>query len=334
MKLDLTTLDAELRQKTLRPLYVVAGEEGYLRRTAVRLITEAMVAAGANESFKQTFAAQEVDAPKLLDAVRAVMLFGGRTFVVVRDGEKLSKDVLEALANYAEKPVASATLVIDAHKIDGRSRFMKVAEKTGGVVECKALYANQLPSWINMEVRRFDKKISQEAARFLADMVGNDLGQLAAALDRVSLYVGRQPTIELKDVEEAVVETAQRTVFELCNALGVRKVGKAVAVLGNLLDEGQAPVLVLNMIARHVRLLIKAKEIAAEAKGAPDIAKQLGVHPFFAKDYIAQARNFSAGELRRFFRELSRCDRAIKSSRLPRERILEKLILELCAQKI
>lgn len=329
-KLNVTQLDQELRSGRVRPLYVIVGPEAYLARTAVLRITDTVLGPEADQSSKQVYAGREVKTEALIDNLRAISLFSGHTLVIIREGDKIKKDVLDALASYAESPSEASTLVIEASKIDGRSKFMKTAGKHAVVIECNSLYANQIPSWINMEAGRFEKRIARDAAQFLADMVGTDLGQLSQALERVSLYVGKRPLIELKDVEEAVTETAQRTVFELGDAIGARKIDRALAVLHNLLEGGQAPVFVLNMIARHVRLLTKAREVAGRMQGAPDLARYLGVHPFFAKNYAQQAHNFSAKELRSFFSALSRCDRQLKSSRLPRERILEKLIFELC----
>ena len=65
------------------------------------------------------------------------------------------------------------------------------------------------------------------------------------------------------------------------------------------------------MIARHVRILIKAREVGGRIADNQELARYLGVHPFFAKNYAAQARNFSAQELRRFFQVLARCDRSL-----------------------
>lgn len=331
-KLSVTQLDQELRSGKVRPLYVIVGPEAYLARTATRRITDTVLGSEASPDSKQVYAGKEVKTEALIDSLRATSLFTGHTLVVIRDGDKLKKEVLTALASYVEAPSEASTLVIEASKIDGRNKFMKSADKHAAVIECKTLYANQLPSWINMEVARYEKRIARDAAQFLADMVGNDLGQLSQALERVSLYVGKRPLIELKDVEEAVTETAQRTVFELGDAIGARKTDRALAVLHNLLEGGQAPVFILNMIARHIRLLTKAREVAGRMQNPPDLARYLGVHPFFAKNYAQQARNFSAKELRSFFSALSRCDRQLKSSRLPRERILEKLIFELCGK--
>jgi len=329
-KLDITKLDQELRKGTIRPIYALVGPEAYLRNTARQLIEKAVVAADNTDASKQVFSAKEVDGAKVIDSLRSVSMFSGRQLVIIRDAEKLNKETVELLTKYAVSPVKESTLVLDAEKLDGRSKLMRTVEKEAVVLECKALYANQLPSWVGMEVRRQGKQMSHDAARFLSDMIGNDLGQLHQAIERVSLYVGDRQLIEMKDIEEAVIETAQRTVFDLGDAIGSRRVDRALSILANLLDAGQAPVFILNMISRHIRILIKAREVGGRIGSGPELARYLGVHPFFAKNYAEQSRNFSAQELRKYFRTLARCDRSLKSSRLPRERILEKLIFELC----
>jgi DNA polymerase-3 subunit delta len=145
--------------------------------------------------------------------------------------------------------------------------------------------------------------------------------------------VGKRSLIELSDVETSVAETTQRTIFELTDALGERNVHRAVQMLANVIDHGQAPVMILAMIARHFRILLKAKEVAGRISNPAEIARYLGVHPFFAKQYADQANNFSLNELKDNFAKLSECDRELKSSRLSRLRILEHLVMEILHKK-
>ena len=57
------------------------------------------------------------------------------------------------------------------------------------------------------------------------------------------------------------------------------------------------------------------------------MASYLGVNPYFVKNYMAQAKNYSLEQLKHKFSDLSECDRELKSSRVPNRIILEKLIL-------
>jgi len=326
-KIDVVELDSELKKGKIRPLYVIAGEEAYLAGSALSRIEESI---GAADLARHVFTGKEVSPHELLDTIRSVPLLGGRPVTIVRDAEGMSKDAFEKLADYIQKPLDSSTLILVASKLDGRSRFMQAASKNTAtaVVECKPLYANQVPSWINMELQRRGKRISQDAARYLADIVGQDLGQVAQAVERLTLFVGNRPTVDLKDIEESIAETTQRSIFELTDAIGRRKLSRAISVLGNLIEYSTPPVLILNMIARHFRILTRAREVEKKAGGA-EIASYLGVNPFFAKDYLEQSRLFSPSELKKDFGILARCDRELKSSRIPKERILERLIFDL-----
>lgn len=328
-KLDITSLDRELRADKVRPSYVVVGQESYLAQGAMRLIREKVCGVSSDDFSCRSFIAKEARPADVIDALRTVPFLSSRVLVIVRDAEAMPKDLTEAISAYIERPVDTSVLMVVGLKIDGRTRLMQVAADHGAVVECKPLYADRVPDWINIEVKKNGKQISREAARFLADMVGNDLGQLSQAIDRLVLYVGDRKTVDLADIEHSIAETHQHTIFELTDAVGERRLSKAVSLLDNILENGGAPVLTLNMLARHFRILSKAKEISGRIRDKAEIAKYLGVHPFYAANYMNQAKNFSGAELRNSFRTLHRCDRSIKSSRIPKERILEKALIEI-----
>jgi len=328
-KLDITGLDRELRSKQIQSIYIITGPETHLAQSAFRMIKEACgVSAGDDVSLK-TFSGKETRIEGVFATLRTVSMFGGRPVVAIREAESLSKDVLDALADYCVSPVESSTLVVIGEKLDGRTRFMQTASKNGTLIECKQLYMNQIPSWVGIESKRQGRQISQDAARFLSEIVGNDLGALSQSIERIILYIGEKKIIDLKDVEEAVAETRQRDVFELTDAVGLRQLSKAMSILHNVLENGESPILLLNMLARHFRILSKAKEISGRMEDGSQIAKYLGVHPYFAKNYLAQAKEFSKNELRASFNILHRCDRELKSSRVAKERIIEKALLGL-----
>ncbi len=334
-KISPTDLGRELQQGRIQPLYLLVGEEYFLVQDALGLIKEAVVGKHGDESAVLSLSAREADAGRVIGALRTVPLLGGRPMVIISDGGQLARDqeLLEALTAYAEAPVAQATLVIAAEKLDGRLKFSQQVAKSGTVVECKKLYDDKVPGWAGMQVKRRGRQISQEAAKFLAEMVGNDLGQIVQAIDRVILFIGERPTIELADVEQVVTDTHQRDVFALTDAVGQRNTARALSYLQNLLANGQAPPLIVHMLARHFRILAKAREIAGRTADRGEIARYIGVNPYFLDNYLSQARNFSRAELRASFAVLHRCDRESKSSRMPKERVLERAILKLTAQK-
>lgn len=328
--MNVQELESELRAGTLRGTYIIVGEEAYMAAQAVAGILQHVEKQCGEKPIQSQFEGKGVGRAELFDVLQSLSLLGGWRVVVVRDAAKLKKEIQEDIVDYLLKPAPSTTLILQATKFDGRSRLMVAANKQGGVVECKPLYANQVPSWIAALARRQGKQISLEAARYMADLVGNDTAQIAGALERLILYLGEKNLIDVADIEKALAETSQRTIFELTDALGRRTLPRAVAILSNILDHGEAPVMVLSMIARHLRILVKAKELEGASGGDAEAARHLGVHPFFAKEYRAQAKAFSLPELKNGFRLCAGCDRELKSSRLDRGIILERLVMEFC----
>lgn len=327
-RLDITELDKELGQKKFRPIYVIVGAERHLVLDAIAKI-ESSLSKQEGGIEKTVFRGKEAKVEDVFNYIKTIPLLGGRPLVVIRDAESISKNLLDEFATYAASPIEASTLLITAEKLDGRSRFMMLAAKSGAVIECKPLYSDKVPFWINMEVRKNGRQISQEAAKFMADMVGNDLGLLTQAIDKVILYIGDKKMIDVSDVETAIAETHQRDVFEFTDAVGRRSLANALSILRNLFDQGQTPILVLNMLARHFRILSKAKEITSRSSDNTQIASYLGVHPYFAKNYVVQSKNFSKSELRSCFGKLHKCDKALRQSRIPKQRIIEKALFEI-----
>lgn len=331
-KLDIVDLEKALRTERPASVYVILGEESHMVFEAISLIRGACEKAGADPSSISSFSAKELKAAEVVSTLKNVSMFAKRPLVIVKDAEALQKGALEILADYCEKAIASSTLVTVAEKLDGRTRFMQVVSKSAVIVECKPLYMNKIPSWINTQVRKGGRQIAQDAAQFLADLIGSDLGELAGAIEKIVLYIGDRKLIDLKDVEGAIAETHQHTIFELTDAVGLKNLPKALALLQNILDGGESPVLILNMLARHFRILTKAKEVYGRQGGGGEDAAYLGVHPYFVKNYLDQSRNFSKGELKRSFGVLHRCDRELKSSRISKERVIEKALFALAGK--
>lgn len=331
MKNDLQQFDQALRKADLPRQLLLLGEEEYQLRSALERFEMAWQQK-VGEFERHVLRPAEVDADKLHNLLSTPSLFQKVPLVILRDAEKLHKNVQEQLMQMLQGSELVGILVLEFKKLDQRTKFAQLLKQRALLLECKPLYANQIPAWIT-QIRRFNKQISQDAARYLADIMGTQLGQIAQALERLCLYVGERKLIELADVEKTIAESSQRTLFELTDAIGNRDMARALKMLGNVLEQGEAPVRILGMVARHMRILLKAKELHGRMLNQTELASYLGVHPFFAQQYQAQAKAYQVAELREAFARLSECDRELKSSRVPREFILERLIQGFCQKR-
>lgn len=323
--MDILQLDHELRASKIRACYVIAGPERFLALAARRQIVKAIFKdAPPTADF---FQASKHSLGQILDCLRTPSMFAPWRLVVADEGEKFKKKDWEGLRKYLEGRPQKETLIVftDSAKSDFQ------LGPAAAVIECKKLYPRQVLSWLNMEAAHQKIPISREAASFLVDCVGTDLGELSQTLQKLSLFVGNQHLVNLPDVEKAVARTAQKNLFDLTNAIGRRELKSALKQLDQILVQGEEPLKTLALIARHFRLLARAQELLAKSGGEANIAKELKVHPYFAKDYVAQARRLPAGGWARRFQALYACDKSLKSSRHKPNLILEKLVRTLCA---
>ena len=113
------------------------------------------------------------------------------------------------------------------------------------------------------------------------------------------------------------------------SALGEKKIGRASELLHHILGQGEPPVKVLTMVARHFRLLAKAQGLLRRKVSKTEFAAGLKVNPFFAGDYAAQARKLNPIRWRALFQEIYQTDAALKSSKHKATTILEKLAWDL-----
>lgn len=324
--MDILQLDHELRASKIRPCYVIAGPERFLALAARRQIVKAIFKdAPPTADF---FQASKHSLGQILDCLRTPSMFALWRLVMVDEGEKFKKKDWEGLKKYLEGRSQKETLIVFSDSAKSDFHLPPAA----AVIECKKLYPRQVLGWLNLEASHQKIPISREAASFLVDCVGTDLGELSQTLQKLSLFVGNQRLINLQDVEKAVARTAQKNLFDLTNAIGRRELKSALRQLEQILDQGEEPLKTLALIARHFRLLARAQELLAKSGiGEANIAKELKVHPFFAKDYVEQARRLSQGGWARRFQALYACDKSLKSSRHKPNLILEKLVRTLCA---
>jgi DNA polymerase-3 subunit delta len=330
------SIDRELEQGKLAPVYVVAGADELTKRELVSKISKAALVNSPKELNETRLLWRETSADDIVGVCRTFPMMGDRRLVVVGGVEQAKAKDLKPLAAYFEDPTPTTTLILHSTKTDQlKLKAMKLAAKVGHVVKCDVPYANRIPSWIQQRAREKRVRIEPDACALLADIVGADLAALDAALERLILYTaqdGQPGQITLKDVEASIARTRVHTVFELTDALGRRKTADALRIMGAMLDAREAPIGILAMIARHIRRLWQANDALRQGDSEAAIGKSLRIHQYFLRDFLGQARMFNNRELAELLERIYQTDRALKSSRAAAEMHMQQLVLDICVR--
>jgi DNA polymerase-3 subunit delta len=334
---------ADAKKGKLLPIYVVTGEERFLRDQVVAEIRAAALGGGVAAFNEDKFTAGETDADKIIAAARTVPMMAPKRFVLVRgidrwdaaSGGESSDDgkiaPLDTLAAYAAEPIDSTCVVMTADKLDGRRKLSALAKKQGFVVACDVLDARALPEWIIDRAQIKGHAIDRDVAELLAEIAGPELAYVNDAVERLALFAGAGAPITEQAVSECVARVRTADTWALVDAVGKRDLGAALRVLADVYDPRDRGLPLLGALAWSIRQL--AKFVAATASGAStdDAAKRAGVYqPFRARELASKARAFRPKELERWLLVLAETDVALKSSRRPADAILEDMLTRLC----
>ena len=313
-----------------KPITILVGDDAYLlQRELVRLQKKYLEPATKDFNFDR-FSAAEEPVQKIIDACNLLPMMAASRLVIVHDADKIKKEDAEAWVVYFEKPSPTTQLVLIGQKIDKRLGLWKGAQKAGTMVELKPPYPNQLSYWILGEARAMGLKISSEAAYGLGEALGANPMALVAALEKLEIYISPRTQIELGDVEAAVGAVLSKTVFDFTDKVGEKNFKQAIGILDGLVLQGEPLVRLVFMIARHFRLLLLAHEGLSDRLSEQELASRLGVHPFFVKDYLRQARKMTFESLRKIYRGLLACDRALKRSPLDPRYVVDQFLMQVC----
>jgi len=93
-------------------------------------------------------------------------------------------------------------------------------------------------------------------------LAGADTRQLRNELEKIDLYLGEKREIDSELVRNLVAKTATGVIWELGNAIAKRQLSRALALLDQLLFQGETPIGILYAaIIPTVRNLLVTKEI-------------------------------------------------------------------------
>jgi DNA polymerase-3 subunit delta len=316
-------LRAELADGTLRPAYLVAGDEPLLRDDAVAAIRSvALGDAGDAFDFERLEGARAKPG-SLLDAVKTLPVLAARRLVLLRDPEgrrggagELGDAIAEAVACAAE--AEDVVFVVACTAADRRARWVKAFGKAR--VECEApKRGRDVVAFVRAEAGRQGVSLGSGAAELLAERVGPQLLVLRQEIEKASLLAGLGEKVTREHVGAAAVDVAEEPIWDLTDAIGEGRGADALDTLGRILRGGAPPPVVLGALVSHFRRLLRVRSGAGVA-GPPFVQRKLQ----------SQARRFSERRLLACMGAIHQTDLALKGAGgLPPSLALERLVIGL-----
>jgi len=295
----------DLKNRKLKPLYLLHGEEPYFIDMLGNYIEHNLLS-DAEKGFNQTVVyGKDTDMMTVLNAAKRYPMMADYQVVLVKEAQdmKWGKEdsdgkTIDPLLSYLEKPLPSTILVFcyKYGKFDKRKKTYKAIDKNGVVFESATLYDNKVPGWIEDFVKEKGYRINAQAAALLGEYLGNDLSKVANELEKLMLNVNSGQEITSKEIQDNIGISKEYNVFELQTALARKDAVKVNRII-NYFEANQKAnpmVVVLGTLNNYFSKVLRYHY--ATDKSPNGVARELGVSPFFVKDYETAARTFNYGK--------------------------------------
>lgn len=320
--------DRRVSAAELKPAYlIVGGDRPKISRALDRL------KARMGEENVEVLSAREASGEDAVAACNALGLFaGGGRLVIVEEAERWKAADAKALAEYLEQPAPDTVLAVRG-EVKAASPLAKAVAKRGEVLVYDVA-KKALPRWVAEQFARLEAKAETAACAALVELVGDDLDELAAEIDKLATWAAGE-AITARDVEALAAGRAETSIFSLTDAWGRRDVAAALAASEALLERSERPrrdelLRLAGLMANHVGRVRACQALAEEGIRPPDAAGRLKMHPFAAEKAFAQAQNFSVDELRDAVVRLAALDLALKGgSRLAGDLEFQRALVDI-----
>ena len=337
----------QIKSQSLAPLYLIIGEEPFFRDQVLELFRLAAqneehhdVADGSmSDETLSMFQADvvygdETSASEILGLAEEVSFFTSRRRLFVKWADKLSARDGELLIPYFKSPNESTTLVFAAPKLDGRTKWVQTLKKQAVVVDCAPLIENQRAGWVTQQARDMGLQLEAQALEMLSDQANEGLYVVMRELEKLSAYLSNGQRVKVEDVELVRGKLPGISVFDWSEAVARGDHARALDIVAKNLETGEAPLRMLGAFLWQMRRIWKARAMLREGKDQSQAARQAGIPPFRAREFMQQVQGWEESHLRQAWTVFANADSALKGGRAAQPKlILDDLVIQLCAGK-
>lgn len=308
------SLNEDLKTGQFNNVYLLYGEEAYLKKQYKDKLRNAMVAPDDTMNYAY-YEGKGVNVKEIIDLAETLPFFAERRLIIM-ENTGFFKNATPELADYIKEMPESTSMIFIESEVDKRGKLYKAVQSKGRVVELGRQYEATLLRWIVGSVKREGKQISEGTVRYFLTKVGTDMENIQKELEKLFCYTLEKDKITVEDVETICTTQITNQIFDMVNAVADKQQRKALDYYYDLLALKEPPMRILFLLARQFKLLLEVKTLDKQGYARKDIASKTGLHPFVVGKYQEQAKSFSQKELRAIMEEGAEIEESVKTGSL------------------
>lgn len=304
----------------MSPLIFVQGSEDYIHTRVTESIKTQLKQTEPDTEVHHQSAAEYQSGE--LQVLASPSLFGEKKLLIFDNMQKMTDAFVADGLDYVRDPNPDVTF-LGLHGGGTRGkRLLDALKKAGQFVEAKPIKSDRdRLEFLQAEFRGARRRIDAEAIRALADAIGENLGELAAAAQQ--LLADTQGTITERVVEQYYGGRVQATAFKVADAALDGQLGPSIALLRHAFATGVQPVAVsasFALKARQVGRIIDTKVPQGQ------LASILGMAPWQVQRVTATARHWTPVNIAEAIELIAQADAEAKGQARDPEFAIERMV--------
>ncbi len=320
------SLIADLNQKEFKKVYLLYGEETYLKTLYKNKLKNAILPPDDNMNLT-IYEGKGIDVKAIIDQAETMPFFADRRFILV-ENSGFFKNASPELADYLPTMPEETCLVFVENEVDKRGKLYKAVKNTGRVTELGRQDEKSLMNWVLGALRREKKNITSATMELFLTRTGNDMELIQKELEKLLCYTMGKDVITSEDVEAICTVRTENKIFEMINAIAEKKQKKALDLYYDLLSLKEPPMRILFLLTRQFNLLMQVKEMQSQGFDLNGIAANLKLQSFIVRNYLRQSGRFSIEELKQAVLDCVEAEESVKTGRMNDILSLELLIVK------
>lgn len=325
------TIAEHIKKNEFKNVYLLYGEEAYLRHQYRDKLKEALCPEGDEMNISR-FEGKGIPNVEVADLAETLPFFAERRLIIIeesgwfKNGSDGFEDKLKCFPD-------TTFLIFVESEVDKRGKLFKTVKDIGYAAEMKTPKEKELLTWLTLQCKREGKQITESAAQYLIEQGGSNMNMLQMELEKVLSYAIDAEEIRLEDVQEVCSNQAENQIFEMLDAIGNQNREKALTLYHDLLTLREPAMRILYLLTRQIHILLQVSEMTRLNMDNGSIASKAGIPPFTVGKYKSQIGHFSYSELVGMLEKCQDVDAGIKRGRYQDVIGVELLIVEFSTKK-
>ena len=326
---SLTFLERAPRGKP-QPLYVVFGDEDFLKRQVIRKLRVWALGGEGDDFGCSTYPGDKASFADVFDELQTFPFFGARRLVVVERADPFVTKARSHLEKAVTQLPATGVLVLEVKTWPKTTKLAKLVDQAV-TLECKTPATHRLPAWcVQWMTVHYGKQLTPPAAQFLVDLIGGDMGQLDQELIKLSIYVGQRQRVEVEEVDKLVGRSRGENTWKIFDAIAEGKPAVALGIVERLFNQGEEPLRLLGAFSMQLRRLAQVARLHQQGKPLGLALELAGVAPVAAQGVEQPIKHLGLRRVDQLYDWLLEVDLGIKgNSQLPPRTLIERLVVKL-----